>query len=180
VHELKGEEAPLQVHSTLNLGLDVRIPSDYISDEHQRLRAYKKIADAGTKEATAETLAELEDRYGPAPEAVRSLLKFSALKSSAQKLGIEAIDRRHFRHRGDIRARDERLVARAGDDQHAHRRVMAHLANHARHFLEHLAIQRVERRRSVDGERRNRRFFKNYILEIHASSSTLSGFSVNP
>jgi transcription-repair coupling factor (superfamily II helicase) len=94
VHELKGEEAPLQVHSTLNLGLDIRIPSDYISDEHQRLRAYKKIADAGTKEATAETLAELEDRYGPAPEAVRSLLKFSALKGSAQKLGIEAIDRR--------------------------------------------------------------------------------------
>jgi len=94
VHELKGEAAPLQVHSTLNLGLDVRIPSDYISDEHQRLRAYKKIADAGTKEATAETLAELEDRYGPAPEAVRSLLKFSALKGWAQKLGIEAIDRR--------------------------------------------------------------------------------------
>jgi transcription-repair coupling factor (superfamily II helicase) len=91
---LKGEEAPLQVHSTLNLGLDIRIPTDYISDEHQRLRAYKKIADAGTQEATAETLAELEDRYGPAPEAVRSLLKFSALKGSAQKLGIEAIDRR--------------------------------------------------------------------------------------
>jgi transcription-repair coupling factor (superfamily II helicase) len=94
VHELKGEEAPLQVHSTLNLGLDIRIPSEYISDEHQRLRAYKRIADTGTKEAAAEALAELEDRYGPAPAAVRSLLKFSALKGSAQKLGIEAIDRR--------------------------------------------------------------------------------------
>jgi len=94
VHELKGEEAPLQVHSTLNLGLDIRIPSEYISDEHQRLRAYKKIADASTREAAAEALAELEDRYGPAPEAVRNLLKFSALKGAAQTLGIEAIDRR--------------------------------------------------------------------------------------
>jgi transcription-repair coupling factor (superfamily II helicase) len=94
VHELKGEEAPLQVHATLNLGLDIRIPTEYISDEHQRLRAYKRIADAGTKEAASEALAELEDRYGPAPAAVRSLLKFSALKGSAQKLGIEAIDRR--------------------------------------------------------------------------------------
>ncbi len=94
VHELKGEEAPLQVHSTLNLGLDIRIPSEYISDEQQRLRAYKRIADAGTPESSAEALAELEDRYGPAPDAVRSLLKFSALKGSAQKLGIEAIDRR--------------------------------------------------------------------------------------
>jgi transcription-repair coupling factor (superfamily II helicase) len=94
VHELKGEEAPLQIHSTLNLGLDIRIPSEYISDEHQRLRTYKRIADASTAEAASEALAELEDRYGPAPAAVRSLLKFSALKGSAQKLGIEAIDRR--------------------------------------------------------------------------------------
>jgi transcription-repair coupling factor (superfamily II helicase) len=94
VHELKGEEAPLQVRSTLNLGLDIRIPSEYIADEHQRLRAYKKVADASTPEAAAEALGELEDRYGPAPEAVRNLLKFSALKGAAQKLGIEAIDRR--------------------------------------------------------------------------------------
>jgi len=94
VHELKGEEVPLEVHSTLNLGLDIRIPSDYIADEHQRLRAYKKIADAANAEQGGELLAELEDRYGPAPDAVRSLLKFSVLKSAAQKLGIEAIDRR--------------------------------------------------------------------------------------
>jgi transcription-repair coupling factor (superfamily II helicase) len=94
VHELKGEEAPLQVHSTLNLGLDIRIPSEYISDEHQRLRAYKRIADASTVDGAAEALAELEDRYGPAPAPVRSLLKFSALKGTAQKLGIEAVDRR--------------------------------------------------------------------------------------
>ena len=45
VRELKGEEAPLEVHSSLNLGLDIRIPPEYIADEHQRLRAYKRIAD---------------------------------------------------------------------------------------------------------------------------------------
>ena len=94
VHELKGEEVPLEIHSTLNLGLDIRIPSEYIADEQQRLRAYKRIADAATAETAAELLAELEDRYGPAPDALRSLLKFSVLKSAAQKLGIEAIDRR--------------------------------------------------------------------------------------
>jgi len=94
VHELKGEEVPIEVHSTLNLGLDIRIPSEYIADEHQRLRAYKRIADAASPEAAADLLSELEDRYGPAPEALRSLVKFSLLKSAAQKLGIEAIDRR--------------------------------------------------------------------------------------
>ena len=94
VHELKGEEVPLEIHSTLNLALDIRIPPEYIGDEHQRLRAYKRIADASAPEDAERILAEMEDRYGPAPDAVRSLLKFSTLKSAAQKLGIEAIDRR--------------------------------------------------------------------------------------
>lgn len=94
VHELKGEEVPLEVHSTLSLGLDIRIPADYITDEHQRLRAYKRIADAGDEEKAAKTLAELEDRYGQAPEGVHNLLQFSLLKSGAEKIGIESIDRR--------------------------------------------------------------------------------------
>ncbi len=94
VHELKGEEVPLEVHSTLNLGLDIRIPPEYIAEEHQRLRAYKRIADVRTDEDAEAVRAELEDRYGPPPDAVLSLLKFSKLKSAAQRLGIEAIDRR--------------------------------------------------------------------------------------
>src|ERR1039458_1065494 len=49
VHELKGEEVPLEIHSTLNLGLDIRISSDYIADEHQRLRMYKLIAGVETE-----------------------------------------------------------------------------------------------------------------------------------
>jgi transcription-repair coupling factor (superfamily II helicase) len=94
VHELKGEEVPLEIRSTLSLGLDIRIPSDYIADEHQRLRAYKRIADAGDPEKAAKTMAELEDRYGKAPEAVHNLLEFSLLKGQAEQIGIESIDRR--------------------------------------------------------------------------------------
>jgi transcription-repair coupling factor (superfamily II helicase) len=94
VHELKGEEVPLEVHSTINLGLDIRIPPEYVSDEQQRLRAYKKIADAKSPEDVQKVLAELADRYGPTPPAVANLLKFSLIKSRAQRLGIEAIDRR--------------------------------------------------------------------------------------
>src|ERR1700691_3593925 len=37
VQELKGIEVPVEVHSALNLGLDIRIPAEYIADEHQRL-----------------------------------------------------------------------------------------------------------------------------------------------
>ena len=94
VQELKGEETPLEVHSALNLGLDIRIPPEYIADEHQRLRAYKRIADAKDSEQAAAFRAELEDRYGPPPDAVGTLFAFALLKTEAEKLGVEAIDRR--------------------------------------------------------------------------------------
>jgi transcription-repair coupling factor (superfamily II helicase) len=94
IRELRGEQVPLEIHSTLNLGLDIRIPPEYIADDHQRLRAYKRIADVEDPEHAEKTLEELNDRYGPAPEAVRHLLDFSLLKSFAQKIGIENIDRR--------------------------------------------------------------------------------------
>jgi transcription-repair coupling factor (superfamily II helicase) len=38
---------------------------------------------------------ELEDRYGKVPDEVRNLIEYSALKSVAEKAGIEAVDRRH-------------------------------------------------------------------------------------
>ena len=94
VKELKGEEVPLEIHSTLNLGLDIRIPPEYISDEAQRLRSYKRIADVKEEEQAARVTDELTDRYGPVPEEVRNLVRFSLLKGFAQRAGIESIDRR--------------------------------------------------------------------------------------
>jgi transcription-repair coupling factor (superfamily II helicase) len=94
VRELRGEEAPLEVQSTLNLGLDIRIPSNYIADDQQRLRAYKKIADVREDEQAEATRAELTDRYGALPDAVETLVRFAQLKSTAQKLAVEAVDRR--------------------------------------------------------------------------------------
>jgi len=95
VRELKGEEVVPEIHSSLNLNLDIRIPPDYISDENQRLRAYRQIANAADAAARDRAEKELEDRYGPVPDAVRSLLQYSALKNLAEQIGIEAVDRRH-------------------------------------------------------------------------------------
>ncbi|MGH9645416.1 MAG: transcription-repair coupling factor, partial [Bryobacteraceae bacterium] len=94
IRELKGEEAPLEVHSALNLGLDIRIPPEYIADEHQRLRAYKRIADVKDAAHAEAMRADLSDRFGALPADVETLLRFSMLKSAAQAIGIEAIDRR--------------------------------------------------------------------------------------
>jgi transcription-repair coupling factor (superfamily II helicase) len=94
VRELKGEEVPLEIHSTLNLGLDIRIPPAYISDEAQRLRSYKRIADAKNDEQAKKILDELADRYGPVPEEVTILMRFSLLKTQAQRAGVQSVDRR--------------------------------------------------------------------------------------
>ena len=92
--ELRGETVGPEVHSSLNLGLDIRIPNAYIADEQQRLRAYKRIADAGEPAKAAALLNELGDRYGSVPDSVVRLLEFSQLKTLAARHGIEAIDRR--------------------------------------------------------------------------------------
>ena len=84
VQELKGEETPLEIHSALNLGLDIRIPPEYIADENQRLRAYKRIADARDAEQAEKVRAELADRYGPPPDAVETLVRFALLKTAGR------------------------------------------------------------------------------------------------
>jgi transcription-repair coupling factor (superfamily II helicase) len=94
VQEIKGEEVAPEVHATLNLGLDIRIPSEYISDEHQRLRTYKRISEAQSDEDAQRIAEELRDRYGPTPDAVINLLRFSVLKTVVERAGVEAIDRR--------------------------------------------------------------------------------------
>src|SRR6202000_3407544 len=115
VRELKGEEMPLELHSSLNLGLDIRIPPEYIADEQQRLRAYKRIADAKDAEQAETVRAELVDRYGPPPEALQTLVEFALLKAQAERLGIEAIDRRgasaQIKFHPGSKADPERLMA---------------------------------------------------------------------
>ncbi len=115
VRELKGEEVVPEIHSSLNLGLDIRIPPDYIPDENQRLRAYRQIASASGREGRERAEKELEDRFGTVPAAVRSLLAYSAIKTVAEQLGIEAIDRRHnllsIRFHRETRVDPARLMA---------------------------------------------------------------------
>ncbi|HEX4748885.1 MAG TPA: transcription-repair coupling factor [Bryobacteraceae bacterium] len=94
VKELKGEEVPLEIHATLNLGIDIRIPSTYIGDETQRLRSYKRIADIKDEEDAKRLAEEIADRYGPVPEEVDNLIRFARLKSLAERTGVESIDRR--------------------------------------------------------------------------------------
>jgi transcription-repair coupling factor (superfamily II helicase) len=94
IREIRGEEAPEQVEAQLNLGIDIRIPAEYIPEENQRLRMYKRMAGVENEQYLSDVRAELEDRYGPPPSAVRSLAEYAMLRLVARRLGVAAIDRK--------------------------------------------------------------------------------------
>jgi transcription-repair coupling factor len=94
VEELKGAPQKIEVRTTLNLGLDIKIPDSYVADESQRLRLYKRISSLATPEARAELEAELADRYGPIPPSVSNLLSYGLLKSAAEQLLVQSIERK--------------------------------------------------------------------------------------
>jgi transcription-repair coupling factor (superfamily II helicase) len=94
IRELKGEELTEKVHTQLNLGIDLRIPSSYIAEENQRLRMYKRAAGVENETALEDVRKELEDRYGPPPPPVRYLLAASALKLLCERVGVLAVDRK--------------------------------------------------------------------------------------
>jgi transcription-repair coupling factor (superfamily II helicase) len=94
VEELKGAPQRIEVRTTLNLGLDIKIPDVYVADESQRLRLYKRISSLATPEARAELEAELIDRYGPIPPSVSNLLSYGLVKSAAEQLLVQSIERK--------------------------------------------------------------------------------------
>jgi transcription-repair coupling factor (superfamily II helicase) len=114
IRRLRGEEVEETVRASLRLQLDVHIPTDYIVEESQRLRAYKRIAEAPTDEDREQIAAELADRYGPLPQAVRNLVEYSAIKSQAEQMRIAAVERqaRHLRvrFREDSKVDPQRLM----------------------------------------------------------------------
>jgi len=93
VSKLKGEEAAPELRTTLSLGLDVRIPQDYIPSENLRLRTYKRISSIRTEEERADVAKELGDRFGPVPQSVGNLLEYAVLKSLCERLRISAVER---------------------------------------------------------------------------------------
>jgi transcription-repair coupling factor (superfamily II helicase) len=94
IREMKGEVAAEETETQLNLGLNIRIPAEYIPEENQRLRMYKRVAGVETESQLSDVGAELQDRYGEPPQAVRNLLDYASLKLLCMRVGVNAIDRK--------------------------------------------------------------------------------------
>jgi transcription-repair coupling factor (superfamily II helicase) len=93
VAELRGDDIEDEASVSINLGVDVAIPEDYVSDMGQRLRTYKRIASARDEETLAQIRRETEDRYGRLPETVERLFAYARLRRTAEVMGVVSIDR---------------------------------------------------------------------------------------
>ena len=77
---------------TLNLGVSVLLPEDYIRDLGLRLSLYKRASDLHTKDAIHAFAVELVDRFGPLPKEAQQFLKILELKDLCYRASIEKID----------------------------------------------------------------------------------------
>ncbi|MEN9872296.1 MAG: transcription-repair coupling factor, partial [Actinomycetota bacterium] len=96
VAEFKGEEISSPAELKLELPVDAHIPSAYVDSERLRLEAYHKLSaessaksDRGRLDAI---LAEIEDRYGKAPQSVLNLIEVTHLRQQANRFGLRDVN----------------------------------------------------------------------------------------
>jgi transcription-repair coupling factor (superfamily II helicase) len=95
VADFKGEKTDSPAELKLELPVDANIPNTYVDSERLRLEAYHKLSAAsgakGTRAQLDAILAELIDRYGPAPQSVQNLVDVTELRQQANRLGLKDV-----------------------------------------------------------------------------------------
>ena len=91
VRELKHEKVEPLPTATIDLGVPIYIPKNYIPIDRHRMDAYRKIAVARSSDDIKQIEAELIDVYGPLPAEARLLLDIGELRIAASKWDIRTI-----------------------------------------------------------------------------------------
>ncbi len=93
IAELKGDEIEDETSVSINLGIDVSIPNDYINETSQRLRTYKRISSADSEEILRQIYSEINDRYGKMPASVENLFEYARLRKLAEQMHVVSVDK---------------------------------------------------------------------------------------
>ena len=75
----------------INTGIACIIPETYLSDVHERLILYKRIASASDDEELKELKIEMIDRFGLLPDSTKNLFESTSLKLYSKEIGIDKI-----------------------------------------------------------------------------------------
>ena len=104
VHELRGEPVVHDIEPELSFDVEAILPEDYLADIGVRLSFYKRLASAVDEQEVEDLGVELEDRFGPPPEAAKRLVHLMRLKTDLRRmrvLGCEASVRSVTLHLAD-------------------------------------------------------------------------------
>lgn len=89
--DLKEKVSVLVQDCTIETDLELLIPESYVSNISERLGLYSKL-DGLEKEEDLDQFGQmLQDRFGPAPQAVQDLMETVRLRWQAEELGIEKL-----------------------------------------------------------------------------------------
>ena len=92
----QGKETKRQKsNAEINLQIDAYLPSDYISDERQKIEVYKRIREIDNRVNYEHLQDELIDRFGEYPDVVAYLLEIGLVKSYLDQAFVALVDRKH-------------------------------------------------------------------------------------
>jgi transcription-repair coupling factor (superfamily II helicase) len=89
--DLKEKVSVLVQDCTIETDLELLIPESYVSNISERLGLYSKLDGLEKKEELDQFGQMLQDRFGPAPQAVQDLMETVRLRWQAEELGIEKL-----------------------------------------------------------------------------------------
>jgi len=91
VRELRDDAPAERPEVRVELPVNAHIPHDYVPGERLRLAAYTSIAAIDSDDDVTAVREELEDRYGPLPQPVVTLLDVARLRFAARRAGLTDI-----------------------------------------------------------------------------------------
>jgi len=89
--EIQGQDIPRVDDTQIDLPITAFIPGDWITDNDEKMAAYRAAAECGSPESLLQLAADWVDRYGAIPAPVTALLQLMELKLVARRCGFSRI-----------------------------------------------------------------------------------------
>jgi transcription-repair coupling factor (superfamily II helicase) len=91
VATLKGETAEVAPEPRLLTDWSAYLPDDYVSDEHEKLNLYRRLAETRDLATLDDLTLELMDRFGPLPSPAVALVELRRLRVLGAGAGVEGL-----------------------------------------------------------------------------------------
>ena len=91
VKQARGETPAPTFETTVDAPLAAYLPEKYVGSKEQKVQVYRKIANITGVHDAEDLEKELQDRFGPVPEATRQLIEISLLRALAHEAGVASV-----------------------------------------------------------------------------------------